>query len=680
MIKLRIQNYEEKRGCYVQNGKEVTNFTLGVMKIITEGGSSAEYKFYVYTYEQTYTVTIPLGQLNEKKFLRALPVFIEDEGNFYRQLRTAVLRKEFSEDEILYRTDRNGLQKVKGQWIYVYTNGSIDKSGFRKDIYSGVEGAYIPESAVVEPKKGKEAVDKLFYIYNSNCEIYYPLFFMNLMAITNGYFNMLGEPYFMKLTLWLDGPSGIGKTSLIREAGTYTFRDEQLNKEFVSATGRRRHALECLERSSGMVCILDDVKQENVRERKNSIKNIVDDFIRSVFQGRMTDAAKVNSKPKEVDTCAIINGEYMDTKESQNARMLCLRMKEFIGDRRNLDGINELQKNPLWLTVVCIGYIRWILTMMEESSFPEMLNGKLRELRNSQGRYAGISNAVRLNENQHMMEMAQMLAGMYFCRIGMTEEFMERFVSNARLSIRALCDSTFELLGGEQAVLAEALERVFSKCKIRKACFVECNLIRNRECRYLQEYFWIDRNEGFVWIESYRKSLLKTNHNGDEQYDESPYLIIREKLLLNLLEHEIKNLLKEGKAVSAVADKVLCNLTKNLKKFQIIYRQYRADDKWGRTAIGYPVYQCWNETREYYNSYTEEDEDEEIRICEVEYEPVIQMNTCHPYIKSLIKRMDSEETETILENVWEWEERSIDKEEIYKIRKSFTNNKSLYKE
>lgn len=530
------------------------------------GGDSAEYKFRIYTYGETHTVTVSLYQLNEKKFLRSLPVFIEDERSFYKELRTAVLKKRFSEDEIVYRTDRNGLQTVKGQWMYVYTNGSIDKNGFRKDIYSGIEGAYMPEAAFAEPEKWKATADKLFRIYNSNYEIYYPLFLINLMAITNGYFNMLGEPYFMKLTLWLDGPSGVGKTSLIRGAGTYTFRDGQLNKEFVSATGRRRRALECLEQSSGIVCILDDVKEENVRERKNSIKNIVDDFIRSVFQGRMTDAAKVNNKPKEVDTCAIINGEYMDTKESQNARMLCLRMREFIGDRRNLEGINELQKTPFWLTTVCIGYIQWLLAMMEESSFPEMLKGKLKELRNGQVRYIGINNAVRLNENQHMMEMAAMLAEMHFHKMGMPEDFMKRFASNAKRSIRAICDSTFELLGGEQAVLFGALERIFSKCKIRKACFVESNLLSNRGCRYLQEYFWIDRSEGFVWIESYKKSLLKTSHNGDGQYDESPCLIVREELLMNLLENEIKNLLKEGKAVSAVADKVLCNLPKNLKK------------------------------------------------------------------------------------------------------------------
>ena len=276
-------------------------------------------------------------------------------------------------------------------------------------------------------------------------------------------------------------------------------------------------------------------------------------------------------------------------------------MQEFIGDRRNLDGINELQKNPLWLTGVCVGYIRWLLTMMEENSFPEMLKGKLKELRNEQGRYMGINNAVRLNENQRMMEMAAILAEMYFGRIGMPEEFMKRFSSNAKNSIQAVCDSTFELLGGEQAVLTGALERVFSKCKIRKACFIECNLLGNKGCRYLQEYFWIDRDEGFVWIEGYKKSLLKTGHNGNEEYDESPCLIIREELLMNLLKTEIKNILKEGKAVSAVADKVLCNLPKILKSMQIIYRQYRADDKWGRTAISYPVYQCRSETGEYYS-------------------------------------------------------------------------------
>lgn len=113
---------------------------------------------------------------------------------------------------------------------------------------------------------------------------------------------------------------------------------------------------------------------------------------------------------------------------------------------------------------------------------------------------------------------------------------------------------------------------------------------------------------------------------------------------------------------------------------QIIYRQHRADDKWGRTAINYPVYQCRSETRESYNRYLDEYVDEEISVCYVDYESVVQMNTEHPCIKSLVKRMDSEEAETILEDVWEWRERYIDKDEIYKIRKAFMNSKSLYKE
>lgn len=585
------------------------------------------------------------------------------------------------EGEILYRTERNGFQMVKGEWMYVYTNGSISKGGFRKDICSGVKGAYIPETAVVELVQIKGTVNKLFQIFNRNYKIYYPLFLMNIMAITNGYFNTIGEPYFMKLTLWLDGPSGIGKTSLTRAAGTYTFQDENLHKEFVSATEKRSNALKCLERSSGTVCILDDIKEENVQSRKNSVRNIVDDFIRSVFQGRMTDSTKLNSEPNQIDACAIINGEYMDTKESQNARMLCLRMQEFISEKNNLDGIIELQKNPLWLTTVCAGYIQWLLTMMQEESFPKMLKGKLKELRNGDARYSGLLNAIRLNENQYMMEMAAFLVDMYFHKIGMPEKFTHCFCFNAGTSIQELCDSTFGLLGGETAVMMRALDKLFGRCKIRKAEYREIPFYCYEKYRYYQEEFWINEGEEFVLIENYKKSLLEKNHNENDEYDESPCLIIREEVLLRLLKVEIEDLVGEGKAVSPIADKVICNLPKMLKKMQIIFRKYRADDKWGRTAVEYPIYRKMYRTDERRNKYTREWEMGQITVCDMSYDRVIQMNTGHPCVKVLLGRLDNnEEIKNGLEDVGEWEEESEDKEKAYMVRKRFMNSKSLYRE
>ncbi len=46
------------------------------------------------------------------------------------------------------------------------------------------------------------------------------------------------------------------------------------------------------------VCILDDVKMERVRDRKNSMRNTVDDLIRSTFRGRMTDTVGTDSEPE----------------------------------------------------------------------------------------------------------------------------------------------------------------------------------------------------------------------------------------------------------------------------------------------------------------------------------------------------------------------------------------------
>ncbi len=668
---MKIKGYYQEKEGYMKDGNLAANFALDAVKIINGMDGKVQYQFQVYTDGNIYKVTVSPYELNKRRFLQKLPVLIKAEEAFYKRLRDTILGRVFGEDEILYQTGKNGLQKVKEKWLYVCSNGYIDKGGFHVGICSGAEGAYIPETAVIDEGEEKKIIAGLFQIYNQNCEVFYPLFLINIMAITNAYFREIKEPNFMKLTLWIDGASGSGKTELAKAAGTFVFSDSELNRELISATGKRRDALKCLTQSSGGVYILDDIKNEPVRERRNSVKNIVDDCLRSVFQGQMTDSVGTDSKRVRIDSCAVITGEYLDTLESQNARMLYLKADGFLKEEKNSKALYILQKHPVWLTKLCVGYIRWLLERMEENSFPELLKGKLEGMRKERKYYTEIDNAERLNENRRMLEMAVEMTKMYFQKTGMPEDFIARFMHNAQRSIQEISDNTFYLLGGERMVVLKVLKRIFDEAKIRKAYYEENRAahlpIGSNAYRYSQEPFWINIREDFVWIEDYKESLEKGEDDGSNQYDENPCLIIRQKRFMELFEKETENILKEGQISSFIADKVLANLLRILREMQVIYKQYRSDSKWGRAAVHYPVYQL----RNIFGAYEKD--------CLVGTEPVMQFNTWHPCIRMLKEEMCNQEAQDIGTDSNKWEI-NADPNELYKIRKEFVKNKSLYKE
>ena len=55
------------------------------------------------------------------------------------------------------------------------------------------------------------------------------------------------------------------------------------------------------------------------------------------------------------------------------------------------------------------------------------------------------------------------------------------------------------------------------------------------------------------------------------------------------------------------------------------------------------------------------------------------MNTWHPCIETLKERMDEADADGEIEGIDGWRTDTA-KDEIYRVRKAFTNNKSLYKE
>lgn len=669
-------NNKEK---YFQNRNDVEKILSVTKKIIVTNSNSVEFHFNVKIGSENYTLTVPINKIRHTRFLQELPIAFEDEELFYRQLRKEILEKEFAEDEIQYRTNLNGLQKVKDNWVFVYSNGSIDKNGFNSKIYSGITGLYIPPNAVINLEKNKEVVKKLFQEYNHNSTVFYPLFLFNVMAITNRYFRIIGEPMFMKLTLWLDGTSGSGKTELAKTVGTYTFADEDLNSNIVSVTGNRKYVLERLCNSSGSVFVLDDVKGEKVRERRNSVRNITDDCLRSIYQGRMTDVFGKQSGIQLIDTCALITGEYMETEESQNARLIYLKVDGFLKDKNNSDTLRVLQKNPNWLTTVCCGYVQWLIGKMDDNTFQKELTEKLAEMRFREKEYIDINNGERLEENKHMLKMAYLLVGMYFKDIGLTIEFIDSFSKHAKLSIDEAYNNTFALLGGEELLINKALKEILKICEIRKARYEFNSQYKDCGCRYRQDYFMLYDNDDFLYIEDYDESMARNIDGQHEQYDGRACVIIREEKLINLLQNMIRNMSNEYPIPYNVVERVIIHLPQLLKKMQIIYKQRRSDGNWGRTAVKYPVCETIEEFSGRFNAGFKE----YWKVCIVDFKSVIQMNTEYPCMETLLERIEDTGMEKILPQIDTMrgtDERDMEESKIYRVRKAFMNGKSLYKE
>ncbi len=676
MMKLNFQNLKETDNGYFWNDRRITDFTMTAEKITKSDGMNFAYRFCIKMGCKKYWATVTLSELSRSKFLQRFPVYIEDERVFYGELRRSVLCTVFTADDIRYQTNCNGLQKVNGEYMFVFTNGSIGQDGFHEEIFSGIGQMYLPPEAVQSVEESKETIQNLFKQFNRNPRVFYPLFFINLMAITNGFYRTIGENDFMKITLWLDGKSGSGKTELAKAVGTYVFGDKDWQKCPVYATGRRKQILQSLSCSSGSVFILDDVKNERVRDRKNSVLNIVDDCIRSVFQGRLTENLNKETGQDWIDCCAIITGEYMDTEESQNARIFLLKSNGFLDDEKNSAALRILQENSMWMSSVCCSYIQWFLGMVKESSFPQFLKEKLKEMRSREKLYQSVSNAERLNENRHMIEMAAVLAKKYFSDLGMEKGFLEKFSNNASASIKAVTDDTFILLGAEQMISHKAMERLFETCKIRNASYKKTDFYYD-EYKYNQKYFCIDEEEDFVWISDYKKSLLKSNEGEHELFDENPCLIICASRFEHLFKAEVQQLSEEMGLASAIVDNLMSNWSRKLRKMQIIYKKKRTDDQWGRPAMKYPVYELKENIN--YHSYEEyyENDTRYSKRMDVYYTPVIQINTKLPCVEILKERMNNEEYEEEDREKWAMGEPVG---EIIRKRKDFINEKSLYKE
>lgn len=107
-------------------------------------------------------VEVHQSEINRSRFLADLPLVIHAEKGFYQRLRRAIIEKNYSEKEIMYRTDCNGLQETGGDIRFVFSNGSIAAEGFYAEAFSGIEGDYLPKKAVLDLEGCKKILQNLF--------------------------------------------------------------------------------------------------------------------------------------------------------------------------------------------------------------------------------------------------------------------------------------------------------------------------------------------------------------------------------------------------------------------------------------------------------------------------------------------------------------------------------------
>lgn len=674
---IELAGYNTLNGGYAKDGELISDFLVTAEKIIMPDAESLEFSLEIRRGEKAYPIRVTLSEITGRKFLRKIPVLLFDESRFYKEFHKAVLATCFGEQDTSYQVNVLGLQEVNGHLVYVFSNGCIEAEGFSPRVYSKTGYAYIPKEAVVGVKDQTEAVEnsvaRLFEVFDCSPKVFYPLFLLNIAAISNAYFRKLGERELMKFTVWLDGNSGSGKTELAKAVGTFIFADERLNPNFVSATARSKYAMERFAGSSGGVFILDDIKNEKVRDRKHRVAGIVDDVLRSTYQGMLTDGSG-----RLIDGCSLITGEYMDTEESQNARLFYLKVDNFLKETRNSKALRVLQKNPLLLTTVCCSFIQWFLGRTGESSFPELLIQKIERMRNQAKEYQGINNAERLNENINMLRMSQELAAMFFQDIGMSKEFVRNFNTCAEDSIKALGESTYVLLGGESMTLSKVAENVLQKCRLRKVQFVEKDWNEYDFCRYRQEEFMIHEGDDFVYIEDMERSLQLCTDGGHDQYASYPYLLGLEKRVLSLFADEIENMQQRGEISPLMAERLSSNMPKKLKKEQIIFKKNRADSPLGRTAVDYPAcnYKPYMLPRrdgvDCFGGFG--------NIGVVCCERTIQMNTTHPCMRILDERLEQGDFCSSIPPLLHMEYPNASEEKVYGIRKMFMAGKSLYRE
>lgn len=307
--------------------------------------------------------------------------------------------------------------------------------------------------------------------------------------------------------------------------------------------------------------IVDDIKDERTQRQREKSRDMTDITIRSVYQGTVAERAsgRADDDETKVRTCAILTGQFRDTKEQQNARMIIVDVSGFLEDPGKAELLAQLEENLNWQANLIGGFIRWLVAKTLDSGIGEYWRGVIRELRRESWIYENRSNGQRLKETRVRFLFITRIFGEYLQeRFPRLERIVSGFLYEGRKSIEAAILYTFENLHGIKAIalrmVKEILEDLFQSGEVREADFKKTVVGNDNYTSWDEEQFCLLQleeangnvhcQEGMLLIRELRKSFQRTDQEG-EAVDERPLLVMTRQKLEELLEEKLNAYVKE---------------------------------------------------------------------------------------------------------------------------------------
>lgn len=487
---LRLRDLESKHDGYYKGEEQQTNFIINMRclkkEVLTEG------RIYGVTFlcngADKVDVEISAQEINTGKWKSKVPVviWIKNEKSFQRILSEALPTLEDQFPQIDYIAPRTGFQKINGKWVFVFSNGSITAEGFNENLYSKTPGFVFNGNC---QSTDEEGAIKFLDLIRKQAETLYPILALNLMAVTRDFFADMGID--LALSLWLEGGSGSGKTTLAKVLGKFTYPELPFKgdinawhkRSVLSATEKIPVVLYSLTESHGQTVIVDDIKEERAQRQREKSWAIVDIVLRSVYSGITTERREKNTNLSgtKVGTCAIFTGEYRQTAESQNARMILDDVSEFMQNEEKRQILTQLQENPEWQANLIGGFIQWLIIKDDKKDNGEYWMKLWKKWENETWGFEHRPNGQRLKDTRNRLLFITEVFYQYLCEEFPDKvQFVQSFIRSSKLSIDSAMQYTFDNLGGLEAValslFKDVVEELVQNNEIRSAKFKKTGL------------------------------------------------------------------------------------------------------------------------------------------------------------------------------------------------------------
>lgn len=593
MKALDMAPYEQGEKGYMLDGNEVTNFKIGYEGSILDTGTK-KYS-YMLSIEidgcPPTSLEVSAEDLNKDKWISQMPkaVWIEEPKRFLKVFQKALIQTASSKRPIRYDTERTGFCTVEGKPVFAFSNGAITEQGFDKSIRSKVSGY----DFMGDLEKAIEGIPKLLDCLSQNIKVLYPVFCMNLLSASCKLFL---DRYDIDLasTLWLQGGSGAGKTTLAKTLGAFTGKSYR-DRKITSSTDQIKNVISSLVARSGLTHIHDDIKEEKTQRQREKRNASIDIVLRSIYQHESTEGSPGIST-RRVDTCAIMTGEFMETTGSQNARLILLEMPEFIQDHDNRKVLKELQDHPEWVADVVGGFIQWLINKEREGeTWVADIRRIQRSLKELTWCYETYPNGQRLKDSRFRMLFITKL----FQRFVIEKTGIENrpLFIEIEGSICALILDTFGNLGGVEAITLRIMDEIvkgaIDQDEVREADYISSRYDDGNQ--WDQDQFYYLRNDDdqtedqFLYIPQVEKSFETKDFDGRSQDEHALLIISKEELERRIIEVREKYI-ADGVLSRNEANKIDIPL---LGKMGIILVSDRSDGI-ARYSKPYPVL-CYTE-------------------------------------------------------------------------------------